>query len=158
MLDLEGLKNRLVKIISQTVNLFIRDRAVETPRFTYATTLSKKTGGPDPEDFGKLYRDEQFGKEYIVQDLYVKSKNEPSFYAVYTINEIVARPADETEFDEKLFKKVVQLKPADIDVQEDMITFFREKSEALGRVFEDRRSRPYPIRGAALPYLTNNIA
>lgn len=158
MLGLEDLKNRLIKIVSSTVSLFIRDRAVATPRFTYVTTLSKKTGGPDPENFGKIYRDEQSGKEYIVQDLYVKPRNEPPRYSVYTINEVTVRPAEETYLDEETFKQAVNLKPADIDVQEDMITFFKRDCEKDGETFEDRRSRPYPIRGAALPYPTNNIA
>lgn len=158
MLGLEDLKNRLMKIISSTVSLFGRGRAVETPRFTYVTTLSRKTGGPDPENFGKIYRDELSAKEYVVQDLYVKPRNEPPHYSVYTINEIIIRPAEETYFDTEEFKRVVQLKPADIDVQEDMISFFKKKNEGMGRVFEDRRSRPYPIRGAALPYQTNDLA
>ncbi|MDD3029265.1 MAG: hypothetical protein PHS57_03155 [Alphaproteobacteria bacterium] len=158
MLNLKDLKNRLMKIVSSTVSLFIRGRAVETPRFTYVTTLSRKTGGPDPDDFGKIYRDEQFGKEYIVQDLYVKSRSEPPFYAVYTINEVITRPAEETYLDKEEFKRVVHLKPADIDVQEDMISFFKKDCEKEGETFEDRRSRPYPIRGAALPYQTNDLA
>ena len=158
MLNLRILKDRLMKLISSTVAFFVRDRAVETPRFTYITTLSRKTGGPDPASFGKLYCDEMSSKEYIIQDLYVKSKTEPSFYAVYTINEVVTRPADETDFDEKIFKQVVRLKPADIDVQEDMIAFFKSDCEKDNEIFEDRRSRPYPIRGAALPYPTNDPA
>jgi hypothetical protein len=109
MLGLEDLKNRLMKIVSSTVSLFVRGRAVETPRFTYVTTLSRKTGGPDPDDFGKIYRDEQFGKEYIVQDLYVKSKSEPPFYAVYTITKLllVLRKIYSTK---KNFIRVVHLK------------------------------------------------
>jgi hypothetical protein len=154
MLGLEDLKNRLMQFVSSTVNLFIRDRAVETPRFTYLSSLERKTGGPDPDELGlgDVYRDETSGKEYLVDDFYFNPKSEePPRYYVQSIDEIVSRPAGETRFAEEVFKTVVQLKTADIDVQEDLITFLKSDYEKSGVEFHDRRERSTTMKGAAMP-------
>lgn len=151
MLGLEDLKNRLMKIVSSTVSLFIRGRAVETPRFTYVTLFRKRTGGPDPDDFGTIYRDEKYGKEYLVKDFYFKPRDKAPEYSILSIEEIISRPDGETRLDEETFKKTVVLKAADIDVQDDMVAFFKSDSEKNGIEFFDRRKPPNPTKGAALP-------
>jgi len=137
MLALVDIKDRLVSIAT-AVNNLIRECIVAEPRFTYVRRLTKQSG-PEPEAFGKIYCDQRSGKEYLVDDLYVSGATGPDFYAVFSIREIKSRPTDQTHFDEATFKKVVSLKRADIDVQEDMVAFFAEKSKKLGREFEDRR-------------------
>jgi hypothetical protein len=151
MLGFEDLKNRLMKIVLSTVSLFVRGRAVETPRFTYVTLFSRRTGGPDPDDFGTIYRDEKYGKEYLVKDFYFKPRNESPRYSILSIEEIASRPSGETHLDDATFKKVVALKAADIDVQDDMIAFFKSDSEKNGTEFFDRRKPQNPTKGAALP-------
>lgn len=137
MLALVDTKDRLASI-AVAVHRLIRECIVAEPRFTYVRRLTKKSG-PEPEAFGKIYCDQQSGKEYLVNDLYVSGTTGPNFYAVYSIQEIESRPATESHFDEETFKKVVSLKRADIDVQEDMITFFAADCAKDGETFEDRR-------------------
>lgn len=137
MLALVDIKDRLASI-AVAVNRLFRECIVAEPRFTYVRRLTKKSG-PEPEDFGTIYRDERYGKEYLVDNLYVSGTTGPAFYAVYSIKEIVNRPANETHFDEETFKKVVSLDRADIDVQEDMIAFFAADCAKDGETFEDRR-------------------
>lgn len=153
MLGLEDLKNRLIKIVSSTVSLFIRDRAVETPRFTYVASLEEKSDGPDPDglELGEVYRDEKFGKEYLVAEYYFEPKDAPPHGSVFSIKEIVSRPSEQTTFDKAAFQKAVPLKTADIDVQEDMIAFFKAYYEKDGAEFYDRRERSTTMKGAALP-------
>lgn len=154
MLNLEVLKNRLMQIISSAVNLFVRDRAVETLRFTYIASLSKKPDGPDSDNLGlgDVYRDETSGKEYLVDDFYFDPKSEePPRYYVQSIKEIVSRPAGETRFVDAVFEKVVTLKAADIDVQEDLIALLKRDYEKDGVEFRDRRERSTTMRGAAKP-------
>lgn len=138
MLTFVDMKDRLASVVIAAVNRLFRDCAVTEPRFTFVDFLSKKSG-PDPESFGTIYCDEQSRKEYLVNDLYVKGTKGPSFYAVYSIQEIESRPANEKHFDEQTFKKVVLLKRADIDVQENMIAFFAADCVKDGETFEDRR-------------------
>jgi len=151
MLGLEDLKNRLMKVVLSTVSLFVRGRAVETPRFTYVTLFSRRTGGPDPDDFGTIYRDEKYGKEYLVDDFYFKPRSGSPRYSILSIEEITSRPSGETHLDDATFKKTVVLKAADIDVQDDMIAFFKSDSEKNGVEFFDRRKPPNSTKGAALP-------
>lgn len=151
MLGLEDLKNRLMMIVSSTVSLFIRGRAVETPRFTYVTLFSRRTGGPDPDDFGTIYRDEKYGKEYLVKDFHFKPRSGFSEYSLLSIEEIVSRPDGKTHLDDATFKKTVMLKAADIDVQDDMAASFKSDCEKDGIEFFDRRKPPNSIKGAALP-------
>lgn len=154
MIDLGDLKNRLFRMISSTVAFFIRDRAVETPRFTYVASFTRKPDGPDPDDvgLGDVYRDETTGKEYLIEDFYFNPKNEerPRYY-VQSVDEIISRPAGETYFDEAVFKNAVRLKAADIDIQEELIAFLKRTYEKDGVEFRDRRERPTTMKGAALP-------
>ena len=140
MLTFADLKDRLMVLVSSAVDRFLRDRSVSQPRFAFVDVFNKKSGGPDPESFGKIYRDEQSRKEYLVSDLYVGPKPK-AFYAVYSIKEVISRPVGETYLDEATFKETVILKDADIDVQNDIVSFFETKSSKNGTVFEDRRTR-----------------
>ena len=137
MLALVDIKDRLASI-AVAVNRLFRECIVAEPRFTFVDFLTKRSGS-EPENFGTIYRDERSGKEYLVNDLYVGERTGPAFYAVYSIQEIEARPTDSKRFDEETFKKVVSLKRADIDVQEDMIAFFKADCAKDGETFEDRR-------------------
>ena len=153
MLGLEDLKNRLMKIVSSTVSLFVRDQAVETPRFRYVASLSKKPDGPDPDglDLGDVFRDEKSGKEYLVEDFYFKPRSGAPRHSILSIEEITSRPSEVIFDGDAAFKKAVARKLADIDVQDDMIAFFKSESEKNGVEFFDRRKRQTQTKGAALP-------
>ena len=153
MLGLEDLKHRLMKIVSSAVSLFVRGRAVETPRFTYVASLSKKPDGPDSDglELGDVFRDKKSGKEYLVEDFYFKPRSGTPRHSILSIEEITSRPSEEIFLDDAAFKKTVVRKPADIDVQDDMIAFFKSESERNGVEFFDRRKRKNQTKGAALP-------
>lgn len=140
MVNLEILKNRLMQFLSSTVSLFIRDRAVATPRFTYVTRLDKKDSGPDPESFGVVYRDEQTKTGYLIDQVTVTAKGVRK-KAVFSIKEIISRPEGLNRFDEAAFANEVKTQIAPIDIQEEMISFFKIEALKSGGVFDDKRTR-----------------
>lgn len=120
--------------------LMKRACAVNEPRFTYVDFLRKKGAGPDPEDFGTIYRDKTSGKEYLVSDVFAPVKGKDSL-GIFSIREIKDRPAGETRFDEATFKRLVVLISAAPDVENDMIEYFRADCEKNGWEFGDFRKR-----------------
>lgn len=49
--------NRLIPTIIAVACLMKRACAVNEPRFAYVDFLRKRTGGPEPENFGTVYHD-----------------------------------------------------------------------------------------------------
>lgn len=116
-------------------------KVTEKPRFARALTIRDKDSDPrEPSWLGIIYRDQKFGKEYLVASSTYREEGK-GHREVSSIKEIESSVGISNVMTAEEFKKAFELKPAAVDVENDMIAFFKKDTEEAGAAFHDLRDR-----------------
>lgn len=112
------------------------------PRFAYALAIRDKNGDPrEPEWLGTVYNDQQTDKKYlVVSKLYEKDGEKHK--DLISIKEVVSFASLSPKMTREELGKI-DLIPAAVDVENDMMDYFRGVCAESGRVFHDLRERKH---------------
>jgi len=132
-------------------------KVTENPRFTYVRSIQDKDSDPrEPLFLGTIYRDQKFGKEYfVVENTYEKEGRDCS--DIHSIKEVVSSEKLSSIMTAAELKKTIQLKPADVDVENDMVDFFKKEATEAGMVFRDLRERNHGTGTQTAPSLASSL-
>ncbi len=131
---------------------------VTEPRFTRVRTIRDKDGDMrEPTWLGTVYHDQKLGKDhFVVGEVY--SEAGVTYREISSVSEIVSsKDLSHVMTAQELLAKL-KLKTSDVDVENDIIYFFKKDTEAAGAVFHDLRKRNHGMGTPNGSALTNSLS
>jgi len=131
---------------------------VTEPRFTNVRSIRDKDGDMrEPTWLGSIYHDQKLGKDLFVVDAIYREEG-VGHREISSVSEIVSAKDLSHVMTAQELQSKLKLKAPDVDVENDIIAFFKKDTEAAGAVFHDLRERNHGTGTPNGSNLTNSLS